>query len=434
MNMASRKYCSCLRLFATIGIVALLQSACTGDMPQGPDVGPIRIGALYPLSGPDANTGADLRAGLELALEFINERHELPLPLANETGLSGQMGRKIELIYHDTKSDPIRASDGLAELVSREGIVAAIGCYHSSVTALASEQAEMARIPFLNAESTSPVLIQRGLQWFFRTTPDDRTFSRNFFEFLNEMRKMQRLSLSCPLALVYEDGLWGTNVAQAQQRLAWEHEYRIAADIPYSAAAENFQAELEKVESAMPAVVLQASYARDALALVRGYSSMRLPPVAVLGMNAGFVSPEFLPTLGPDAENVLSREVWALDLAHRKPLVEMVNNYFRRRYNHDMSGNSARSFTALMVLADAINRAPGMSSEAIRKGILQTDLKADDLIMPWDGIRFDPETGQNVLGKGIIVQVQQGRYVTVWPDSLAVRPPIWPGTDCRQEK
>jgi branched-chain amino acid transport system substrate-binding protein len=99
-----------------------------------------------------------------------------------------------------------------------------------------------------------------------------------------------------------------------------------------------------------------------------------------------------------------------------------------------MSGNSARSFTALMVLADALNRAPGLGSEAIRKGLLQTDLKADDLIMPWDGIRFDPETGQNLLGKGIIVQVQQGRYVTVWPDSLAVRPPIWPETDCRQER
>jgi branched-chain amino acid transport system substrate-binding protein len=79
----------------------------------------------------------------------------------------------------------------------------------------------------------------------------------------------------------------------------------------------------------------------------------------------------------------------------------------------------------LIVLAEAINRADGLTPQAVRAALVRTDIGADQLIMPWDGIRFDPETGQNTLGKGIIVQVQQGRYVTVWPDSLAVRPPVW---------
>jgi branched-chain amino acid transport system substrate-binding protein len=423
------------KLSASILIGALLLSACPRDEKRGAATDAIRIGILYPLSGPDAITGEDLRAGLNLALEIINESHELaPLPLAEETGLPGRAGRKIELVFRDTQGDPIRASKGLEELVTREEVVAVIGCYRSNVTALASEQAEMERIPFLNAESTSPVLIQRGLRWFFRTTPDDRMFSGYFFEFLNAMRDRGLLSRSCPLALVYEDGLWGTNVAQALQRLAWQHEYNVAADVPYDATAEAFQQELKKIERVMPGVVLHASYVRDALAFMRGYRSLRLQPFAILAMNAGFVSPEFIPALGPDAEHVMSREVWAVDLAEKKPLIKQVNDLFRLRYHRDMTGLSARSFTGLMVLAEALDRADGLRPEAVRKALLQTDLRSDQLIMPWDGIRFDPGTGQNTLGKGIIVQVQQGRYVTVWPDSMAASQPIWPAASgCKQE-
>ena len=91
-----------------------------------------------------------------------------------------------------------------------------------------------------------------------------------------------------------------------------------------------------------------------------------------------------------------------------------------------MNGSSARAFTGLMVLADAINRAQTLEPEYIRKAILETKLSGEQLIMPWDGVSFDPGTGQNVLGKGIIVQVQDGEYLTVWPWELAAGEVIWP--------
>jgi branched-chain amino acid transport system substrate-binding protein len=422
-----------LRLGTLVCLVLLV--GCLSDSTREPISGVIRIGVLYPFSGPDAATGQDLKAGLDLAVEIINHSHEISIPLAMGSGLPGQAGNGIELVFRDTESDPAVAARELKALVSSgQGIVAVIGCYHSSVTALASEQAEMQQIPFLNPESTSPLLVQRGLKWFFRTTPDDEMFSRNFFEFLNDMRLKGLLSRSQPLALVYENGLWGTSVAQAQQRQAWQQGYNIALDVPYAVSAENFQPELERIASVMPGVILQASYTRDSLEFVKGYRSARMQPIAILGMDSGFISPQFVSTLGEDAESVLSREVWALDLSEKKPLVKVVNDLFHARYQRDMTGNSARSFTGLIVLAEAINRAKGLTPQAIRVALAQTDLGADQLVMPWDGIRFDPETGQNILGKGIIVQVQQGRYVTVWPDSLAVRPPVWTNASTLKEK
>ena len=91
-----------------------------------------------------------------------------------------------------------------------------------------------------------------------------------------------------------------------------------------------------------------------------------------------------------------------------------------------MTGNSARVFTALITLADAINRAQSLEARKIRDALLGTEIKGEQVIMPWDGVKFDPQTGQNILGRGIIVQVQEGQYRTVWPWDPSSRTVTWP--------
>ncbi len=78
-----------------------------------------------------------------------------------------------------------------------------------------------------------------------------------------------------------------------------------------------------------------------------------------------------------------------------------------------------------MVLADAINRAGATDPEAIRKALAATNIPAPQLIMPWKGVKFD-ETGQNTLGAGILVQIRDGKYSTVWPFDLASQEVVWP--------
>ena len=134
----------------------------------------------------------------------------------------------------------------------------------------------------------------------------------------------------------------------------------------------------------------------------------------------------FIDQLGPDAEYVLSREVWALDIGEKKPLVNTINDLFKRRFGRNMNGNSARAFTGFMVLADAVNRSLSLSPSGIRKALRETDVKEDHLIMPWSGVQFDSKTGQNIKGRGIIVQIQNGEYKTVWPRDLSATSIIWP--------
>jgi branched-chain amino acid transport system substrate-binding protein len=86
-----------------------------------------------------------------------------------------------------------------------------------------------------------------------------------------------------------------------------------------------------------------------------------------------------------------------------------------------------------MTMADAINRAKSTDPEAIRKALVATDIAGSKLIMPWKGIKFD-SSGQNTLGQGILVQVVDGKYNTVWPFNMASREVIWPMPKWDQRK
>ena len=210
------------------------------------------------------------------------------------------------------------------------------------------------------------------------------------------------------------------------EQYAEEYGYPVVENISYDSDTTNVANEVQRLKNANPDVVMQASYINDAILYMQTYKETKFTPDAILADGVGFIEPEFLKTLGDDGNYILTRATWSKDLAEAKPLVGTVNQMFRERYEANMTGNSARTFTGMLVLADAINRAGSTDSEAIREALLETNVSSDKLIMPWDGVKFDRETHQNTWGKGIICQIIDQEYYTVWPWNLATKELIWP--------
>jgi branched-chain amino acid transport system substrate-binding protein len=388
------------------------------------------IGAVYPLSGNLAKVGNDIKEAIELAAELVNDDVDVPVPLGKGKGLPGLGGARIRVVFADHQSAPERGLSEAERLISQEKVVALMGSYNSNVTATASQAAERLKTPFLNADSTSPLLTARGFRWFFRTTPTDDEFSENFFKFLGDMKKRGKAVKN--VALFYENTLFGTDVSKFEKKYAQQYGYPVVADIAYDAKSTNLNAEIQRLKAASPDVLLQASYTNDAILSTKTMKELDFRPQAILAMDAGHVSSEYVPSLGKDAEGVLSREVWALGLGAKKPIVRQVNELFRKKTQAargqpiDMDGTSARAFVGLIVLADAINRAGSTEPEKIRGALEATDLPGDSLIMPWRGVKFDAKTHQNSLGAGILVQIQDGKYAVVYPFDLASGEVRWP--------
>ena len=91
----------------------------------------------------------------------------------------------------------------------------------------------------------------------------------------------------------------------------------------------------------------------------------------------------------------------------------------------DLSDVPARAFTGFMALANAINNAGSTDPKKIQKALQELDMSSESLIVPYRGIKFGPD-GQNTKTRGILMQVQNGKYCTVYPFELAACELMYP--------
>jgi branched-chain amino acid transport system substrate-binding protein len=396
---------------------------------MGPAILPaqeVKIGVIYPMSGPIAQAGLDNKHAIELALDIINttKYKNLNLPLAQTEGLPNLGGAKLTVTFADHQGKPDLGLSEAERLLTQEKVVALLGCYNSNVTETASMVAERLKMPFFNPESSSPRLTQRGFKWFFRSTPHDETFSEAMFKCLVDLEKKRGTKFKT-IAVVYEDTLYGKDSSRIEKELAEKAGYKVVADIPYRRSATSLTSEVQKLKAANPDVLFPTSYASDAILLCKTSKELDYSPSAIMAQNAGHTDPSFIEAVGKDADGIASRSEFSLDLAAHKPMVKEINDLFKQRSGRDFSGTCARAFVGFFVLADAINRAGSTKPEAIRDALIKTNIPADQLITPWRGVKFD-ETGQNILVDAIIIQYQGGRPYTVWPFNLATKDLLFP--------
>jgi branched-chain amino acid transport system substrate-binding protein len=180
-----------------------------------------------------------------------------------------------------------------------------------------------------------------------------------------------------------------------------------------------------KIMSAKPDVVMHAAYITDAILFTKMFKEMNLAPQGFLNM-AGYIESDYLPTVKADGNFFYVRSTFALDLAKKKPMVGQVADMYKQKYNIGMGENTARSFTAPFVLADAFNRAKSTEADKVVKALLETNIPGDMILNPWKGVQFDPQTHQNIHASAMLVQIQDQAYYTVWPFDAASRELVWP--------
>jgi len=383
------------------------------------------IGVLYPMTGPVAQVGIDSVNALKVALDIINNDVNINVPLGKGAGLPNLGGAKVRIVVVDHQGKP---DIGLAEaerLITQEKVHALFGAYFSSVTNTASQVAERMGIPFVNAESSSPALTERGFKWFFRTGPHDGHFSLAMFDFMRDFEKKRGVKFKS-VAILNEDTQFGADSAKVQEELAKKYGYEVVAKIPFRTGTTSLDAEIGRLKTANADVLLPSIYTSDAILLTRTARNLDYNPKAIIAQNAGYTDPRFVADMGKEAEGAITRAPFALDLAVNKPLIPVVNDMFKKLGGRDISDVPSRAFTGFLTLADAINRAGSTDPAAIQKALRETNIPPDQLIMmPWTGVKFD-EKGQNAGVRAILQQLQGGSYYTVYPFELATKDVIYP--------
>ena len=383
----------------------------------------VLIGAIYPLTGASAQVGTDAKAAIETAVEIVNGKFDMDLLGARSAGLPHFGDAKVRVIFADHQADPQKGRSEAERLITQDKVCAIIGAFHSSVSATVSVACERFGVPYVAADSSSPSLHRRNLKFFFRPAAHDEQFSAAMFDFLdNEKANGRKIET---VGLFYEDTIFGTDSSNVQRKLAAERGYKVAVDIKYRANSPTLNAEVQQIKSADPDVLMPSSYTTDAILLVKTMAELGYKPKNMVAQAAGFSEKAVFDAVGPQLEGLISRASFSLDLASKRPFITAVNDMYRAKSNRDLNDNTSRQFTALLVLADAIDRAKSIDGGQIRDALAATSIPGASTIMPWKQVHFGPD-GQNNDADPVLIQYVGGKWVTIWPLPSAVAKPRWP--------
>jgi branched-chain amino acid transport system substrate-binding protein len=383
----------------------------------------VKIGVIYPLTGNAASAGQSAKDAVNLGAEIINTAHpELKaLPLGATAGLPNLGGAKIELDEADHQGNPQVGQQQTIRLITQDHVVAMLGSYHSSVTLVATAVAERQGIPYLVGDSVAANITGRGFKWVFRTTPIAPDFAKAYATFLTDLRKSGKKIDS--IAVVNENTDYGSSVSASILDAAKAANIAVAAQIPYNANSSDVSAQVLQLKTLAPDAVIFVSYSSDTILYFRTMKNLDYLPPIIIGDDAGFSDPGFIPNVGDLAQGAINRS--AFDIGKPGSNSYIVDQMFKAKYGRDLDDTSARWMQGLFVLADAINRAGSTAPEKIQAALQATDLKPDQLIMGYNGVKFD-DTGQNTLSATFLIQLQGKQYVSVWPESRATGKLAWP--------
>ena len=410
-----------LSLILTMVMIFSL-SACSGgsktsssDTTKTTNQKTIKIGFLVPITGPSAKQGKEAIKTAEMMRDIINNKTEgINLPLAITEGLPNLAGAKIELVFADHKGSPEVTLAETERLITEEKCVAIAGVFNSAQTKTAAVAAEKLKVPLLTS-GTSPQLTEKGLKWLFRFGLNDSTFIEDTYKFMKELNETKNAGIKT-VATISEDTEFGANIVKEEEKNSKKYGYEIVEKIIYPANATNLTAEVLRLKKSNPDVVIMASYTSDTILLIKTFKELNFNPKLIIGQRGGFMVSEFFTALGADSENLMTTSAWNEDLAN--PVIKQVyDHYSKLSGGIPMTGDITRDVNNILLISMAINQAGSTDSEKIREAFLNLKYPKEQMLLPWEGIKLDGNN-QNTQANGIIVQVQGGKYKTVYPTAL----------------
>ncbi len=385
---------------ATLGFPAVLRGA-------EPD--PIRLGHIHPLTGFLAFDGEQLRKGLHLAVDEINRNG----------GIKALDGAKFELLDGDSEGKPEVAITEM-ERFNEAGCLAVLGCYQSSVTLVATQQAERFRVPFVVSVSVADEVTDRGFKYTFRTQPRAEQMASQTMEYLAAVAKANGVSVKS-VSHLHDNTAFGTSLFQHVQKLAPTYGMEVALDMPYSPRATDVSTEVNKVKFAGADVVLHSGYFNDSIRALRTMRDLRVQAKGIVGLgNAAYSHTKFVAEIGRQGEHVMDGNYRANP---NNPRTAKVMANYKARYNEDMPTHAVYAYQPVHIIADALERAGSRDRDALRDALAKT--RYTDHILPQGPVIYGAD-GQNVNAAAALMQVVDQQVRVVWPGSYAETSPIFP--------
>lgn len=385
----------------------------------------IKIGALFPLTGPAAVSGQNCLNSVLAVADFINEANpEIKAPLAEKQGLLD--GYKIQIVKADHQGKPDVAKTEAERLYNQEKVFAIIGCYNSAATKPASAVAERAKKIFMCGCSSSAALTERGYRYFFRHAPTDAIESVEFVDYIEWLNTNKKANIKT-LGLIYENTEFGKHAASEAHKAAEKIGLKIVADVAFNNGATNLNSEVQTLKAANPDAVFGAALGGDYSLWVRTMKQVNWLPKIALNYCTGYQNPAVQKELASDGNFFMGGMGYSPELAVKfmPEALKIEKKYYTPRSNQPFDSDSIQEGVMLMVLAQAIEKAGVVDTEKVVQLIRTQEFPS---AMSLSGsVKFDTD-GQNAKALSVITQIKNQSYGTVFPLSYKDTEAVYPMT------
>ena len=363
-----------------------------GTPGAAPSGDPIRIGAAV------STTGSNGRTGL-----YQQEAYLLWEAQKNANG--GLLGRPVEMVIQDDQSDPTTGARLYERLITEEEVDLVLGPYSSSVTQAVAQITERYGYPMLAAGASASDIWNRGYEYVFGVYSVAEDY---FKDILLNIAPSQDYKTA---AIIYEDTLFPTSTANGAVAHCEEAGIEVLLNEKYPAKATDVSSVLTRVRDAEPDILIGGSYLPDAVLITRQAKELGVNP-KLYAFSVGAAQPDFVETLGADANYVLGPSMW-------EPSVESPGNEdfvaeYQEMFDRDPDYHSAAGYSACQVLEAAVTTVGEIDLDAIRDELLSLEMET---VLP--GMYKVDENGRMIGHIPLTVQWQDGEKVIVAPEDLA---------------
>jgi branched-chain amino acid transport system substrate-binding protein len=326
-------------------------SAPTGETASD-DSDVIKIGVFEPLTGENGGGGSQEVGGIEYANKMYSE----------------VLGKKVELVIVDNKSDKGEATTAVSRLIEKDKVVAIIGSYGSGVSIAAGDIIKQSEIPAMGASCTNPMVTQ-GNDYYFRACFLD--------PFQGNVMATYALNSGAKTAAVimqngddYSIGL-GNFFIKAFKSLTGDENSIVDAS-EFQVNDTDFNAILTNIKSKNPDVIFAPSSATTAPLIIKQARALGIT-CPIMGGDT-WENPAVIEVAGKDAEGIVLSTFFDENDPATEEAKSFVEGYKKELGDSEpiIPAVAALGYDAYLLVLDAIERAGSTDGTAIRDAIVAT--------------------------------------------------------------
>lgn len=336
------------RIFSAIGITMLLLCSASAALAAAP----IKIGALFSVTGPASFLGEPEKNTLELLVKETNAK-------------GGINGSKIELVIYDTGGDATKAVQLANKLIKNDKVVAIVGPSTTGESMAVLPIAEKEQIPLVSCAAgikiTDPVK-----KWVFKTPANDHVAAEKI---LIQAEKLKQKNI----ALITVSDSFGASGREQLKLMAAKRGFKIVADEVYSPKDTDMTPQLTKIKAAKPDAIICWGTNPGPAIVTRNVQQLGIK--TQLYQSHGVASKKYIELATPQAaEGIMlpAGKLAVFDLLKSSdPQAKLLKEYnanYKKSYGVEASTFGGYAYDGFQLIAAAIRKGAATAAQ-IRDGI-----------------------------------------------------------------